>query len=53
MYSDEATGWQFTVQIPVGTRDFSLFQNIKTGSRTHHIHWLIGYFPPEGGVGGL
>jgi len=33
VYSDEATGWQFIVQIPVGTRDFSLFQNIKTGSR--------------------
>jgi hypothetical protein len=49
VYCDKATGWQFIVQIPVGTIDFSLFQNIKTGSRIHCIHWLIGYFPPGGG----
>lgn len=39
MYSDEAAGWQFIVQIPVGTRDFSLFQTSE-GGRVVVVRWL-------------
>ena len=30
-------------------QEIFLLQNIKTGSKTHRIHWVLGYFPPEGG----
>ena len=35
------TGWS-VVRIPVGERDFSVFQNFQTGSGAHPAFYLIG-----------
>jgi hypothetical protein len=33
---------RFTIQIPAGVRDFSLFQNIQTSFGTHPTSYLMG-----------
>jgi hypothetical protein len=52
-HSDFLWAGQSGVQILVGARDFSLLQNIRTGSGAHHppVCLVPGFFP-EGKVAG-